>query len=116
MLGGLGNIAGMLKQAKEMQSRMAEVQAELAKSRFESEAGAGMVKATVDGRGTLVDIRIDPKAVSDVELLEDLIRAAVGSAAQRAQEAAKAEMAKLTGGLNIPGLSDLLGGGTAGGA
>ena len=116
MLGGLGNIAGMLKQAKEMQSRMVEVQAELANRRFESEAGGGMVKATVDGRGTLVDIRIDPQAVSDVELLEDLVRAAVGSAAQRSQEAAKAEMAKLTGGLNIPGLSDLLGGGATGGA
>ena len=113
MLGGLGNIAGMLKQVKSIQSRLVEVQAQLADRRFESESGGGMVKATVDGRGLLVDIRIDPQAVGDVELLEDLIRAAVGAAGQRAQESAQAEMAELTGGLNIPGLSDLLGG-TAG--
>lgn len=110
MLGGLGNLAGMLKQAKEMKGRLEEMQAELANKRFEGEAGGGGVTATVDGRGNLVDIKITPDAAADVELLEDMIKAAVGTAARKSQEGVQNEMSKLTGGLNIPGLDDLLGG------
>ena len=110
MLGGLGNLAGMLKQAKEMKGRLEERQAELANKRFEGEAGGGAVTATVDGRGNLVDIKITPDAAADVELLEDMIKAAVGTAARKSQEGVQNEMSKLTGGLNIPGLNDLLGG------
>lgn len=107
----LGNFAGMLKTAKELQSNMAKLQAELANRRYEADAGGGMVTALVDGKSTLIDIRIDPQAAQDVELLEDLVKAAVGSAMGKAQEAMKNEMAQLTGGLNIPGLTDMLGGG-----
>jgi nucleoid-associated protein EbfC len=110
MLGGLGNLPGLFKQAKEMQSRMAEIQAEILAKRFDSESGGGAVKVTVDGKGTLVDIKIQPDATSDVELLEDMIKGAVAAASVKAQAAAKEEMAKLTGGLNIPGLSEMLGG------
>ena len=110
MLGGLTNLPGMIKQAKEMQGRMAEMQKELAAKRHDGDAGGGAVVATVDGRGTLVDIRIQPDAVADVELLEDLVKGAVAAASSKAIDAAKEEMAKLTGGLNIPGLGDLLGG------
>ncbi len=110
MLGGLTNLPGMLKQAKEMQTRMADMQKELVAKRHEGDAGGGAVVATVDGKGSLVDIRIQPDAVADVELLEDLIKGAVAAASAKASEAAKEEMAKLTGGLNIPGLGDLLGG------
>jgi hypothetical protein len=110
MLGGLGNIGGILKQVKEMQGKMADIQKELETRRFEAEAGAGAVKAIVDGRGTLVDIKIDPESVGDVELLEDLIKGAVSLASKKAQEGAKEHLASLTGGMNIPGLSDLLGG------
>ncbi len=111
MLGGLGNLAGLLKSAKEMQANMAKMQAELATRRFEGDAGGGVVRATVDGKGTLVDIKIDPAAVEDVELLEDLVKGAVGAATAKSQEAIKAEMAAMTGGVNIPGLTDMLGGG-----
>lgn len=111
MLGGLGNIAGLMKSAKEMQANLARVQAELATRRYVGDAGGGMVTATLDGKMTLIDIKIDPEAANDVELLEDLVKAAVGAAAAKAQEGIKQEMAQVTGGMNIPGLSDMLGGG-----
>ncbi len=112
MFGGLGNLAGIMKQAKAMQENLQKVQESLAASRYEADAGAGMVRVVVNGKSELVDIKIDPKAAEDVELLEDLIKAAVAAASKKAQEAAKSEMAQLTGGLNIPGLSELMGGGS----
>ena len=114
MLGGLGNLMGVLKQAKELQGRMNEVQAELARQRYEGEAGGGAVRATVDGKGTLVDIKIEPSAASDVELLEDLVKAAVGAAATKSQATMREELGKLTGGVNIPGLGEMLGGAQGG--
>ena len=109
MLGNLGNLAGILKSAKDMQSNMAKLQGELASRRYEGGAGGGMVVATADGKGTLVDIKIDPQALGDVELLEDLIKAAVGAAVTKSQEAMKSELAALTGGINLPGLAEMLG-------
>lgn len=109
MFGGLGNIAGLMKQAKAIQENMARLQESLESQRFEGEAGAGMVKATVNGRAELVRIKIDPQAAADTELLEDLVVAAVSTAARKAQESVKAEMAQMTGGLNLPGLSGLFG-------
>jgi DNA-binding YbaB/EbfC family protein len=109
MLGGLGNLTAMLKQAKEMKGRLEQMQAEAANLRFTGEAGGGAVVATVDGRGCLVDIKIKPEATSDVELLEDLIKAAAGAAVAKWHQGMKSEMAKLTGGVDIPGLSDLFG-------
>ena len=110
MFGNLGNLAGMIKTAQQLQGNLAKLQEQMAARRFEADSGAGAVRATVDGRGTLVNIKIDPKAVADVELLEDLITAAVGAAAAKSQEAMRAEMSTVTGGLNIPGLSSMLGG------
>ncbi len=112
MLGGIGNITSLLKSAGELQGRVAKLQDELAKRRFEGDAGGGMVRTTVDGKGTLVDIKIDPQTVGDVELLEDLVKAAVGAAVKKSQEAMRSELTSLTGGLNIPGLSEMLGGGS----
>ncbi|MFH1108311.1 MAG: YbaB/EbfC family nucleoid-associated protein [Planctomycetota bacterium] len=112
MLGGLGNFTGLLKSAKDLQSNLAKMQEQLAARRYEGGAGGDMVRAVVDGRGSLVDIKIDPKAAADVELLEDLIKAAVGAAAAaKSQEGMKQELGALTGGLNIPGLTEMLGGG-----
>jgi DNA-binding YbaB/EbfC family protein len=111
MFGGLGNIGTLLKQAKSLQENMQKMQESLAQQRFEGEAGAGLVRAVVNGKGELMDIKIDPQAVTDVELLEDMVKAAVAAANRKAQEGVKEEMSKLTGGLNIPGLTDLLGGG-----
>ena len=110
MLGGIGNIARLLKSAKELQGNMAKLQEELALKRYEGDAGGGMVRATVDGKGTLLEVKIDPQATGDVELLEDLVKASVGAAIAKSQEAMKGEMASLTGGVNVPGLSDLFGG------
>jgi DNA-binding YbaB/EbfC family protein len=111
MLGGLGNLPGLLKSAKEMQSNLAKLQEELATRRYEGSAGGDMVRATVDGRATLVDIKIDPQAVSDVELLEDMVKAAVGAAVTKSQEEMKKEMSALAGGLDLGGFSQMLGGG-----
>lgn len=110
MLGNLGNIAGLLKSAKDIQAQMAKLQESLASRRIEASSGGGLVRAVVDGRGGLVDIKIDPSAVGDVELLEDLVKAAVGAASTKAQESLRSEMAALTGGLNLPGLADMFGG------
>jgi hypothetical protein len=109
MFGGLGNLGEVFKQAKSLQENMQKIQENLAQKRFEADAGAGLVKATVDGKSQLVRIKIDPKAAEDIELLEDMIQAAVSAATQKAQEGMKEEVARLTGGLNVPGLSDLLG-------
>ena len=110
MLGNLGNLASMLNSAKDLQGQLTKMQEELAARRFEGDAGGGMVRVTVDGRGTLIDVRIDPQAVNDVELLEDLIKAAVGAATAKSQEAMKSDLAAMTGGLNMPGLTEMLGG------
>ena len=98
MLGGLGNMAGLLKQARDMKERMEQLQAELTRRRHTAEAGAGAVTATVDGQGSLVDIKIQPEATGDVELLEDFLTAAIGAAVKKSRLDARNEMAKLTGG------------------
>jgi DNA-binding YbaB/EbfC family protein len=113
MFGQLGNIAGLMKQAKEMQSKMKEMQESVAASRFTADSGAGAVTATVSGKLDLVDIKISPDLVKsgDVEMLEDLVKSAVCAAQRKAAEGVRAEMARITGGLNLPGLDGLLGGG-----
>lgn len=109
MFGALGNLGNMMKQAKSLQENMQKMQESMAQKRFEADAGAGMVRATVDGKGELVAIKIDPRATSDVEMLEDLVKAAISSASAKAQESMRAEVAQMTGGLNLPGLTDMLG-------
>jgi len=104
MLSGLGNFAGQFKQAKELQGKMQEMQEQLRERRFEAQSGGGMVQVTVNGRGELVAVKIDPQAAADVEMLEDLIKAAVNAGQAKAQQGAQEEMAKLTGGLNLPGM------------
>lgn len=110
MLGGLGNMMGMLKQAKEFQEKLTQVRAELESRRYTSDAGGGAVIVTVDGKGSVIRVKIEPTATGDVELLEDLVKAAVCAAVTKAQSAMQQEMQQLTGGLNIPGLTDMLGG------
>lgn len=110
-LGNLGNLGTLFKQAKSLQENMQKMQESLAQQRIEADAGAGLVRATVDGKGELVRIKIDPQAATDVELLEDLVTAAVSAATKKAHENMKSEMSRLTGGLEIPGLSGLFGAG-----
>ncbi|MCG3130745.1 MAG: Nucleoid-associated protein YbaB [Phycisphaerae bacterium] len=112
MFGNLGNLTGLLKSARELQGNMARMQEALLAQRHTGESGGGQVRATVDGRGRLVDLKIDPAAAADIELLEDLVKSAVGVASRNAEEAAKQEMSRLTGGMNLPpGVMDALGGG-----
>ena len=101
--GGIGNI---MKQAQQMQRRMAELQEELATKQVEASAGGGMITAVVSGKQELLGLRIDPTAVDpeDVEMLQDLVIAAVNEAIKQSQKMAQEEMSKLTGGMNLPGL------------
>jgi len=112
MFGGLGNLTGLLKTARDLQGNMAKLQEKLAAQRHEGVAGGNLVRVIVDGKGALVEIKIDPKATADVELLEDLIRAAFNAACANSQEAMKKEMSAMTGGLDLSGFSQLLGGGS----
>ncbi len=109
MLGGFGNIVELMKNARGIQERMAEFQNELGNKRFDAETGGGMVRITVDGKGVVVDVKIDPSATADVELLEDLVKSAACAATKRAQDEMKDGLAQMTGGLNLPGLEGLLG-------
>jgi nucleoid-associated protein EbfC len=96
----------MMKQAQDMQRRMAQVQEDLKARVVEGSAGGGMVTAQVTGRLELVALKISPEVIDpdDAEMLQDLIIAAVSQAMQKANELAEAEMAKVTGGLALPGM------------
>jgi len=96
----------MMKQVQKMQGQMTKMQDELAKKTVEASAGGGMVTVTANGQQEIVGIKIDPDAVDpdDVEMLEDLILAAVNESMRKVQDMTQKEMGKLTGGMNIPGL------------
>ena len=100
------NFGQMMKQAQEMQKKMAQVQADLRTRVVEGSAGGGMVTAQVNGKIELVSLKIDPEVVDpdDVDMLQDLIIAAVSQANQKAHELADREMSKVTGGLGLPGM------------
>jgi hypothetical protein len=96
-----------MKQAKKMQEQMGKIQEELETKTVEAQAGGGMVSVVVNGKFNVVSIKIEKEVVNpeDVEMLEDLIVAAVNEGVRKAQEMASQEMAKITGGMGIPGLS-----------
>ena len=100
---GMGN---MMKQAQKLQSKMLKLQEEMALKTIETTAGGGMVKIVANGKQQIVSIQIEKEVVDpeDVEMLQDLILAAINDALVKSQEMVSEEMSKLTGGLNIPGL------------
>ncbi len=100
------NMAKMMKQVQKMQQEMARVQEELGSKTVEATSGGGMVKVVANGHQDIVSITIDREAVDpeDVEMLQDMVVAAVNEALRQARDMAAQEMAKVTGGLNIPGL------------
>jgi len=100
------NIGDMVKQVQQLQTKMASLQEELGHLTVEATAGGGMVSVVVNGRQELVSLAIEPEVVSpnDLEMLQDLIQAAVNEGLNRSREMVQAEMKKLTGGLSIPGL------------
>lgn len=103
-LGGLGDMAKMMKAAQEMQGKMAEMQASLETITVEGQAGAGLVKVTATAKGDLKSLSIDPSIFreEDREMVEDLILAAVKDAVSRAGERMNDEMRRMTEGLGLP--------------
>ena len=105
MMGG-GNMQQLARQAQKLQQQMAKKQEEIEAREFEATAGGGMATAKVNGKKELLSITIKPEAVDpdDVEMLQDLIMAAVNEALRAAGDAMDNEMGKMTGGLSMPGL------------
>ena len=103
-LGGLGDMAKMMKTAQEMQGKMAQLQEDMERITVEGTSGAGLVTATATAKGELTGLDIDPSIFSaeDKEVVEDLILAAIKDAQAKASERAQQEMAKLTEGLGLP--------------
>ena len=104
---GFGGMGGLMKQAQEMQAKLAKIQEDLAKKTVEATSGGGMVRVTFNGQFMLSSIKVDPAVIDpeEVEMLEDLVRAAVNEGLRRAREMASEEMSKLTGGFKIPGIT-----------
>ena len=103
MAKGLGNI---MKQAQQMQQKIARLQQELEGREVEATAGGGMVTAVVNGKQQLLSLKIEKAVVDpeDVEMLEDLVTAAINEALKKSQDMMQQEMGKVTGGMNLPGL------------
>lgn len=104
--GGGANMNNMIKQAKKVQEQIARMQEELKERVVETSAGGGAVNIKINGKQQLLEIKIKPEVVDpeDIEMLEDLIMAAVNDAVKQSQDMVSSEMSKITGGLNIPGL------------
>jgi DNA-binding YbaB/EbfC family protein len=103
---GMGDLGKLMKQAQEMQSKMARVQEELAGREVEGTAGGGMVTVRMNGKQELLSVKIKPDAVDpeDVEMLEDMLMAAFSEARRQAEDLMQKEMAKATGGMGLPGM------------
>ena len=103
---GGGNMNNMMKQIEKLQKEMADMQENLKNEEISATSGGGAVTATVNGNKEVISIKLDKQAVDpeDVEMLEDLIVAAVNEALRNAENKVNSKMSKLTGGLNIPGL------------
>ncbi len=98
------NLAGLMKQAQQMQQKMADMQAKLEAASFEGVSGAGLVRVTLSGKGVLKSVKIDPKLAdpAETEMLEDLLLAAHADAKSKLDELTESEMKNATGGMNLP--------------
>ena len=106
MLKGMPNMGNLFKKAQRLQEQMAKLQEELSEKTVETSAGGGMVTVIATGKQEIASIKIDPEVINqeDIEMLEDLVLAAVNDALFQAKQMVSEEMTKLTGGVNIPGL------------
>ena len=106
---GIPNMGNLMKQAQQFQAKMAKLQEELGEKTVEASAGGGMITVIVNGQQEIISIKIDPEVVDpdDVEMLQDLILAAINDGMTRAKNMVNEEMSKLTGGLNIPNIPGL---------
>ena len=104
---GKGGLGGMMKQIQKMQAQMEQMQQDLENETVEGTSGGGMVKVVANGKQDILEIKIDPEVVDpeDVEMLQDLIVAAVNQARQKAADLQQERMSSITGGLNIPGMN-----------
>ena len=104
-------LGDLMKQAQKMQQEMGKIQEESKKKTVEAAAGGGMVVAVANGAMEIVSIKIEKDVVNpdDIDMLQDLVVAAVNEALRRAQQMVSEDMGKLTGGMNIPGLGNMLG-------
>ena len=100
------NMSDLMKQAQQFQEKLATVQNDLGNRKVTGSAGAGMVTATLNGKGELLDLIIEPAMVQpeNTQMLQDLVVAAINDGLTKAKELGKSEMVNITGGLNIPGL------------
>ncbi|NLA74337.1 MAG: YbaB/EbfC family nucleoid-associated protein [Deltaproteobacteria bacterium] len=107
---GIPNMGNLMKQAQQFQNRMAKLQQELGQRTIEASSGGGMVTVVVNGQQEVVSIKIDPEVVNpeDVEMLQDIVLAAVNDGLARAKKMVNDEMSKLTGGLNLPNIPGLM--------
>ena len=100
-----GGMGGMMKQAQQMQKKMAQVQSEIEQLKIEGKSGGGMVEVVVDGKKNLLSISLNPEILKeDKEMLEDLIVVAVNDGIKKVDSISKEKMASVTGGMNLPGL------------
>ncbi len=106
MFGNPANMANMMKKVQKLQADMAKLQEELKNRTLEATAGGGAVKVVVNGEKQIVSVKIDPAAVDpeDIEILEDMIMAAMNEALKKVDDMMSQEMGKLTGGMKIPGM------------
>jgi len=104
-------LGDLMKQAQKMQQEMGKIQEESKKKTVEASAGGGMVVVVANGAQEIISIKIEKDVVNpeDIEMLQDLVMAAVNEALRRAQQMVSEDMGKLTGGMNIPGMGDMLG-------
>jgi len=103
---GMPNMANLFKKAQQLQEKMAKLQEELGEKTVETSAGGGMVTVVANGKQEIVSIKIDPEIVDqkDIEMLEDLVLAAVNEALSQAKELVNEEMTRFTGGIKLPGI------------
>ena len=101
------NLGSIMKQAQKIQAQIAKAQEELARKIVEASAGGGMVTVVVNGKQEIISIKIEPEVIdaSEREMLQDLVVAAVNEALRKSQEMVSEEMSKITGGLQIPGIT-----------
>jgi DNA-binding YbaB/EbfC family protein len=111
----LGNMASMLRQAQQVGGKMQEVAAQLKSKRVTGNAGGGMIEVEANGLGEVLKVKIDPTLRGDLEMIEDLIPAAMNQVAAKAKELHMEMMQSVTGELNLPGLGDALSELTGGG-
>jgi DNA-binding YbaB/EbfC family protein len=112
MFGNLGQLTQLLRNAGQIKEGLRDLQTRLAAARYTGEAAGGQVRATVDGKGELHAVKIEPELIrsGDVELIEDLVCASVRDAVRLSRESVQKEMESLTGGVNLGSVMDMLGG------